>query len=79
MLTAEESNNTYKDWLIPIFWYRQDSFANWLSRLRPRPFLAPRLSLQLVHLLKLRHVQVPPLAPLVFQYALQPRRNQHEG
>ena len=46
-----------------------------LAVLGPVLFLALHLSLRLVHLLQLRHVQVPPLAPLVLHYVLQPRRH----
>lgn len=59
--------------------YRQDSFANLFSRPQPRPLLALRLSPQLVPLLQFGHVRVPPLAPFVPRYVLQPRRHQHEG
>ena len=37
------------------------------------------LSFQFVHLVQIRHIQVPPLAPLELHYVLQPRRHQHEG
>ena len=54
-------------------------FRKLINRPRPRPLLALCLSLQLVHLLQLGHVQVPPLAPLMLHYVLQPRRRRHEG
>lgn len=54
-------------------------FANLFSPPQPRPLLTLRLSLQLVHLLQLGHVQVPPLAPLALRYVLKPCRHQHEG